>query len=111
QRAGSAGEDRRAPRESGRDALLRGPGRRRDRRGPRHQHEDRRPRLGSRAPPARRDARAVNERIDTEYWKRVDSLLEAALALPPGERRAWVDRLGADQQDFKATLIEMLARA
>ena len=49
--------------------------------------------------------------IDTEYWKRLDVLLAEALALPDGERPAWLERLPADDQRFRARLAEMLGRA
>ena len=49
--------------------------------------------------------------IDTEYWKRIDALLEHALALPREERQRWLDALDPEHQATKPLLAEMLARA
>ena len=48
---------------------------------------------------------------DTDRLRRVNALLEAALALPEAERDAWLATLPAAQQDLVPTLRAMLARA
>jgi tetratricopeptide (TPR) repeat protein len=48
--------------------------------------------------------------IDTAYWKRIDALLEIALALPRAERQRWLDSLDPGTQIHKQVLVEMLAR-
>ena len=49
--------------------------------------------------------------IDTEYWKRLDALLEEALALPEAERAAWIERLAPENQPFRERLTQMLSRS
>ena len=49
--------------------------------------------------------------IDTEYWKRIDALLEQALALPREERQRWLDTLDPAHEASKPLLAELLARA
>ncbi|HEY7923491.1 MAG TPA: serine/threonine-protein kinase, partial [Vicinamibacteria bacterium] len=47
--------------------------------------------------------------IDTEFWKRLDALLEEALSLPTEERAAWLERLGPDHP-MRERLADMLSR-
>jgi eukaryotic-like serine/threonine-protein kinase len=47
---------------------------------------------------------------DTERLRRINALLQAALALPPGQRMAWLDRLPAVHAPLKSVLGAMLAR-
>jgi serine/threonine-protein kinase len=49
--------------------------------------------------------------LDTQYWKRLDALLEEALALAPADRARWIEGLGPGQAPFRAQLEAMLARA
>ena len=48
--------------------------------------------------------------IDTGYWRRIDALLETALALPPEERERWLDSLGEADAAHRPVLAQMLAR-
>jgi len=49
--------------------------------------------------------------IDTAYWKRIDALLEEALALPREERMRWLDTLDPQHLASRPLLEQMLARA
>ena len=48
--------------------------------------------------------------IDTQYWKRLDALLEEALSLPVADRKRWIDGLGPGEARFRAQLESMLAK-
>jgi hypothetical protein len=48
---------------------------------------------------------------DAERLKRVNALLEEALALPEAERDAWLQALPAAQHDLLPMLRAMLSRA
>ncbi|MCE9658000.1 MAG: serine/threonine-protein kinase [Burkholderiales bacterium] len=48
---------------------------------------------------------------DTDRLRRINVLLEAAMALPEAERAAWLGRLPAEQQPLVPVLTAMLARA
>jgi eukaryotic-like serine/threonine-protein kinase len=49
--------------------------------------------------------------IDAPTWLRINPLLDAALELPAAEREAWLTALPAQQDDLKALLRKLLARA
>ena len=48
---------------------------------------------------------------DTELWKRINALLEAGMALPSSERRAWLDGLTGSDAALRPRLEAMLERA
>jgi serine/threonine-protein kinase len=50
-----------------------------------------------------------NFELDPVQWARLRSLLDGALALPPGERASWIDSLGPQDGDLKARLRALLA--
>jgi serine/threonine protein kinase len=49
--------------------------------------------------------------IDTAYWRRIDELLAAALALPASERDAWLDSLAPEDARHRDVLSSMLDRS
>ena len=49
--------------------------------------------------------------IDAQTWSRVSPLLDQALDLPAQQRAAWLEELPPPEDELKATLRELLARA
>jgi serine/threonine-protein kinase len=47
--------------------------------------------------------------IDVATWSALNKLLDTALDLPPSERGAWLDRLGAEFDELKPRLRDLLA--
>jgi serine/threonine protein kinase/tetratricopeptide (TPR) repeat protein len=47
-------------------------------------------------------------KLDPEDWKRISDLLDAALELPPAERRAWLDRLDPRDAVHRAVIEDLL---
>jgi serine/threonine-protein kinase len=54
---------------------------------------------------------SIQSNPDPDRLKRVNNLLEVALALPESERQHWLDSLPPDQQSLVPVLSSMLARA
>lgn len=49
--------------------------------------------------------------MDPERWRQIEQIFDATLALPEGERRAFVDRACADDPDLEAEVESLLASA